>query len=35
MDGGSVISEEDAPLLFISNYPKHKEIYTFANVLLY
>ena len=33
MDGGSVISGEDASSFFISNYPKHKEIYTFANVL--
>lgn len=35
MDGGSVISGEDASSFFISNYPKHKDIYTFANVLLY
>jgi len=29
MDGGSVISGEDASF-FISNYPKHKEIYVFV-----
>lgn len=34
MDGGSVISGEYASF-FISNYPKYKEIYSFANVLLY
>ena len=40
MDGGSVISEEDASSFFISNYPKHKEyirllMYYFIKIYLF
>ena len=40
MDGGSVISGEDASSFFISNYPKHKEyirllMYYFIKIYLF